>query len=60
MNMFAGWSQNEGSYVYDCLFGCHAGDFESTWEAEVALAEHDCEHRRFPGGTRPLKKDGMA
>jgi hypothetical protein len=36
------WSIPEGSYAYDCIFGCHAADFESAQEATDAEVIHDC------------------
>lgn len=42
-SMSVKWSHIEGSFVYDCIYGCHGNDFESSFEAEQAFAAHDCD-----------------
>lgn len=40
--MQVGWSQDYGSFYYTCVYGCHATDYESRYEAERAFLTHTC------------------
>lgn len=37
------FSQAEGCYVWDCIWGCHGTDYESHAEAQHAYVTHRCD-----------------
>ena len=42
LNMVVDYSRTYESYFYRCIYGCHATDYESRWEAEQAFLGHTC------------------
>ena len=42
LHMHVDYSRTYESFFYTCIYGCHATDYESRWEAEQAFLGHRC------------------
>ena len=46
--MHVGWSRIYESFTWDCIWGCHGDDYESTREAQQGFLTHVCRSASDP------------